>query len=93
MKFYLLLAVLIVATPSLTGCFDGDDDTPPPPDAVDPPPPPPPPPPTGDGSPDEFGAGFATAFQAGPDGQPVDPIDGDIIAINLFANPTDIPNP
>ena len=58
------------------------------------PPPVDPPPPAGDGTPQaQAGAGFAAAFNQGPFDEPVDPMDGDIIALDKTADPFDIPNP
>lgn len=57
-------------------------------------PPPVDPPPTGDGSPQgQAGAGFATAFNQGPTDEPVDPMTGDIVALDKTAEPIPIPDP
>ncbi|MFB9373677.1 hypothetical protein ACFFUB_06860 [Algimonas porphyrae] len=89
------MTALLVSSQLLTGCFGGDDNSPAPPVIVVPPPPlpPPPPPPPTTGQASDFGAGFATAFAANPNSDPVDPVMGDIIPITKFANPLDIENP
>ncbi|MGD2133703.1 MAG: hypothetical protein PVI23_12990 [Maricaulaceae bacterium] len=56
-------------------------------------PPPPPPPPPATPLEDTFGTGFGTAFRADPNTDPVDPMAGDIVALDLTADPTEIPDP
>jgi multidrug efflux pump subunit AcrA (membrane-fusion protein) len=36
---------------------------------------------------DQFGANFASAFRASPTSEPITPVDGDIIALSLTAEP------
>jgi hypothetical protein len=42
---------------------------------------------------DAQGAGFAAAFRADAQAEPVDPMTGDIIAIDKTIDATDVPNP
>lgn len=53
------------------------------------PPPPPPAAPLEDG----FGTTFGAAFRADGNAAPIDPMAGDIIDLDLTADPTDIPSP
>jgi len=100
-KYFSIKTSLVAATAvfALAACGGGGDNnfTPPPTGVVTPPPPvdpPPPPPPTGDGTPQgQAGAGFAAAFNQGPFDEPVDPMTGDIIALDKTAEPIEIPNP
>lgn len=102
-KQFSIKTFLVVATAAVTlaACGGGGDNnfTPPPTGVVTPPPPidqppPPPPPSTGDGTPQgQAGAGFAAAFNQGAFDEPVDPMSGDIIALDKTAEPIEIPNP
>lgn len=89
---------ILIAAPALVACSGGSNDFVAPPTGVViiPPPPiptPPTPPPTTGELIDSFGAGFATAFRADAQGQPSDPVTGDVIAIDKTTDPFDIPNP
>jgi len=91
------LLIAGVAAVTLAACGGDNDYVAPPTGAVTPPvvppvPPPPPPPPTGDDSPQgQAGAGFAAAFNRGSFEEPVDPMDGDIVALDKTAEPIDFP--
>jgi hypothetical protein len=39
---------------------------------------------------DQFGAAFAAAFRADPNAEPITPMDGDIIALSLTAEPVNL---
>jgi len=52
--------------------------------------PPPPPPPVAMGA-VRFGTGFATAFQAGTNTDPRDPMQADIIAASFSTDPLEVP--
>jgi len=102
-KYISIKASLLTAATalSLSACgFSGDNNFTPPETGVVtiPPaggqPPVDPPPPTGDGTPQgQAGAGFAAAFNQGPNDEPVDPMAGDIIPLDKTAEPIPIPDP
>ena len=85
----------------LTACSGGSNDFVAPPTGVvtpvvvTPPPPPPDPvdPPPAGSAQEQAGAGFAFAFNQSRLDEPVDPMEGDIIAVDKTAEPIDIPNP
>lgn len=82
----LALTTAILAPLAACGDSDGMDQNPPP--TSTPAPTPPPPPPTG-ATVESFGAGFASIFRASADGEPRDPGEGDIIAIDFTTEATD----
>lgn len=84
-KHLLKLALGSAAVIALAACGDNDNDvtiTPPPGGG-------------GGGDPvafeDNFGAGFATAFQADANDDPIDPMAGDIVDIDPTADPLEPP--
>ena len=98
-NLFSMKAVFIIgcAAIGLAACGGSDNNYVPPPvaDAPAPPPPPPPapePPQTGT-APEQAGAGFNSAFLQGPFDEPVEPMAGDISAVDETAEPIDIPNP
>jgi len=98
MPFKSLMLAAVAAT-ALAACGGSDNDFVAPPVAVIPPqppaptpPPPPPPPPMGNLE-DGFGAGFAAAFQQDAFAEPIDPVTGDIIPLDVTADPVPVPDP
>lgn len=72
------LGLIAVAASVLAACGGGGD----------PPPPAPPATPTVTvKQEDQFGGNFASAFRADPNANPITPVDGDIIALSLTAEP------
>ena len=80
------IGLAVALSISLTACYDNDDAPAPPPVVVQPPPPPPP-----ASIQSKFGAGFEMTFDTELNSEPSEPMDGDIIAIDLAADPEDIP--
>ena len=78
-----LILILGTAGTTLTACNGGGD-------GVTLPTPPPPPPPTLQ---EQFGAKFAQSFNKSMNDVPVDPMQGDIIMIDITADPLDVPDP
>jgi hypothetical protein len=85
MTYKALLAA--VAAGMLAAACDGGGST----AAPTPPPPPPPPPPPASFS-SSFGAGFETAFQQAAFDEPLAVEDGDIIDVDITADPLAIPD-
>lgn len=75
------LNLLLFAVPisTLAACGSSGDNTPPPP-----------PPPTVVVQEDTFGTVFGAAFRVDANGIPIEPKDGDIVALSLTAEPTEI---
>lgn len=71
-----VLAVASAALLSACGSGGGDTAVTPPPAAI---------------GPARFGAKFATAFNASPNSDPIDPAVGDIIALSLTTDPLEVP--
>jgi len=92
------MLIMTAAAIGLAACGGSDNNYVPPPVAevppppAPPPPPPPPPPPETATPPEQAGAGFANAFAQGPFDEPVDPMNGDINALDKTAEPIEIPN-
>ena len=84
----LVLAAVLVAGLSACGSGGNGGGTNPSPPVGGTPPPvtTPPAPPT---LAEQFGSVFATIFNADPNSEPRDPADGDIVAVNLTAEPID----
>ena len=92
---------VVGAAATLAACGGSDNTFVAPPTAVvtvTDPPPPPPPPPTPEPEPEgtaaeQAGAGFAFAFNQSPFDEPVEPVEGDIIPLDLTAEPIPVPDP
>lgn len=93
----LLLGLVFALSVSISACGGENDFVAPPTANVPPPAPPvtPPTPPTGSENPeDSQGDAFAAAFKQEPFSEPIDPKSGDIIALNITADPIAIlPDP
>ena len=79
-----LSAMILLVT--LTAC-GGENAAPPPPVVIAPPPPP-----VAEPIQSRFGAGFEMAFNASQDLDPSSPFEGDIIGLDLNAEPEEIPD-
>lgn len=87
-KFLRLGASAVLAVAVIAACSEDDPVTPPPGPVGGAPPPPPPP-----AAKTQFGAGFEAAFDQDATDEPRDPVAGDIIDIDITADPVDVADP
>lgn len=77
----LRMLLFSVSVPTLAACSDNNNT---------PPPPPPPPPVVVTPQEDTFGTVFGMAFREGENGTAIEPKDGDIVALSLTTEPSEI---